>query len=609
MYRGNGGTLVNPSGGEKCQRRRLGSLTVRIAVVPLLLIGANICTHAAPVGLAGGAQSVRSQPMQHKPAPSRNDYVPPTAAEMSPMPSAYLEELAKIHEPPEMADKPMQVRRPVLPAVREIGDVINALGSPDKATHAQRVAALHKLIALAGDNHPSGLAATTYGAIATIACINGDSPKTVIEYTRKATGNNDNGARGYDLALRARMYLTEGNKSQSLDDLEKLMVRNDGGALLLDGGVAPQNKPTTCGWSIPSLDGFGSDPRGLAAKGLYLSSFVGFGYENKKPNLEADIRSLYARSERSWPSPIPYFLAAVTLDGLGSEELTASTKCVRGLPPLGESTACAKYDNDVMRDIRELTMALVIDPNFGPALSARAEKYLGLAQDYYADGKPSLKLFKLAIADFSAAIMAPGTDKSALYNDRGIAFASIGEYASAAASYARGMNLAKHGAEKFASVYEQLAGVYMKMERFNEAARTLTDAIMNSGTGLQNVVILGDLKAFRDLYPQYDLVPNKIVAEDVRRRYVPQFPESWDSSFISGSALQSSCVTPNGLAGLYALRGDAYMKADQRGAALADYHRVKSDAWCAGTEMPYFTADGERNYDVPTPWPAPPPVH
>src|SRR5699024_8659590 len=86
----------------------------------------------------------RAQSAEQEPSTSRNGYVPPTAAEMSPMPPRYLAELAKIHEPPEMADKPMQVRRPVPRAVMEVGNVIEALGSPDKATHSQRVAAIHK---------------------------------------------------------------------------------------------------------------------------------------------------------------------------------------------------------------------------------------------------------------------------------------------------------------------------------------------------------------------------------------------------------------------------------------------------------------------------------
>ncbi len=522
------------------------------------------------------------------------------------MPPSYLAALATIHEPPEMANKPMQVRRPVPAVYGKVLAALKEIRSPDKATPAQLATGMSELLALTTGKLPGRTASMIYGAIAGTACFARKSPSTVIGYATKAIGQGDSSDNGFMLALRARMYLAEGNKQAALDDLQKLMVEGNGNAMILDGGVAPREHVAACDWSIPSLDAFGNDPRGLAAKGLYLSSFLAFGYGDKDPKLEAQIRSLYARSERSWHSPIPYFLAAVTVNGLGSEEMTTRSKCVRvpGLPQLGESPACTAYDHDVMRNIRELTMALVIDPNFGPALSARAEEYLGLAQDRYASGRPSLAFFKRAIADFTAAIAIRGTDRSALYNDRGLALASIGGYARSAASYVEGMKLAKHGVEEYASVYEQLAGVYMKMGRFTEAAHTLTDGIMDSGDGLVDVVVLGGLKAFRDLYPQYDLVPDKIVAEDVRRRYEPQFPESWDSTFIADTAK----VSPGDLADMYALWGDAYMKAGNRNAALADYRRLKSDAWEVALPY-YFTADGKRDHDVPTPFPSPPPEH
>jgi hypothetical protein len=63
---------------------------------------------------------------------------------------------------------------------------------------------------------------------------------------------------------------------------------------------------------------------------------------------------------------------------------------------------------------------------------------------------------------------------------------------------------------------------------------------------------------------------------------------------------------------LFVMRGDAYMKAGRRAEALADYRRVKSDAW-GGSEpsLPrhlYFTERGTRNLELPEPWPPPPPT-
>jgi hypothetical protein len=54
------------------------------------------------------------------------------------------------------------------------------------------------------------------------------------------------------------------------------------------------------------------------------------------------------------------------------------------------------------------------------------------------------------------------------------------------------------------------------------------------------------------------------------------------------------------------------MKAGRRAEALAEYRRVKSDAW-SGEErfLPrsmYFNASGNRNFDLPESWPPPPPT-
>jgi tetratricopeptide (TPR) repeat protein len=275
--------------------------------------------------------------------------------------------------------------------------------------------------------------------------------------------------------------------------------------------------------------------------------------------------------------------------------------------------ACADYDEGIRQEIRELTMALVIQPTFSPALSARADKYLQLAQASYADGKPSRQLFELAIKDFAAAIAGDGRDQHALYCDRALALASIGRYQDAATGYLQGMKHAKNGVEDSPFVYEQLAGVYLRLRKFNDAADLMSQAIMNaSGSGMDIVIFSGGMRAFRTLYPEYDLLPDEILAEAVRRRYYPQFPQSWDVDFISKAGALKVQIASSILVELYVMRGDAYTRAGRSAEALADYRRVKSDAW-SGDEptLPrhiYFDERGTRNFDVPEPWPPPPPT-
>jgi tetratricopeptide (TPR) repeat protein len=393
------------------------------------------------------------------------------------------------------------------------------------------------------------------------------------------------------------------------------MVDGDG-HVLAGGHVDPRKDSAACEWSIADFDALGDDPRALAAKGLYLSSFIGYGAEDRGTVKESTIRDLYARSARSWRSPIPHVLE-VAVDGFGSEHSMAGARCMRAnsrsvaVPEI--VNACATYNEGIRREIRELTMALVIEPTFARALSERADKYLQLAHSSYADGKPSRQLFELAIKDFDAAIAAGGRDQNALYCDRALALASIGRYTDAASGYVQGMKYAKNGVEDSAFVYEQLAGAYMKLGKFNEAADLMTQAIINaSGGGMDTVMFGGGIRALRTLYPEYDALPDEILAEAVRRRYQPQFPQSWGPDFTSKAGAFNGKIASSILVELFVMRGDAYMKAGRRAEALADYRRVKSDAW-SGDEpyLPrhmYFNERGTRNVDLPEPWRPPPPT-
>jgi len=326
---------------------------------------------------------------------------------------------------------------------------------------------------------------------------------------------------------------------------------------------------------------------------------------------ESNIRDLYARSARSWRSPIPHVLETTVDEGIGSERRITGIRCNVGAGP-DAVNACAKYDEGTRQKIRGLTMALVIDPTFVPALSERAEKYLQLAQAYYAGGKPSRQLFALAIGDFSAALAAGGGNRHVLYCDRALALASIGRYRDAADGYVEAMKYAKNGIEDDPFVYEQLAGLYMKIGKFDKAADLVTQALINtSGGGMDVVILQGGIKPFRVLYPEYDLLPDEILAEAVRRRYYPQFPQVWDTEFISKEGYGNGKIGGT-LTELYVMRGDAYMKVGRRTEALADYRRVKSDVWFG--QAPYLPRDiyfderGNRNYDMPEPFPAPPPM-
>lgn len=199
-----------------------------------------------------------------------------------------------------------------------------------------------------------------------------------------------------------------------------------------------------------------------------------------------------------------------------------------------------------------------------------------------------------------------------MYCDRALALALIGKYQDAAAGYVEGMKYAKSGVEDSPFVYEQLANLYMKLGKFEAAADLMTQAIMNvSGGGMDTVIFMGGFTALRTLYPEYDSLPDEILADSLRRRYYPQFPQTWDVDFISKAGPFNGKLASSILPELYVMRGDAFMKMGRRAEALADYRRVTSDAW-NGDEpnLPrdlYFDKRGLRNFEMPEPWPPPPP--
>jgi tetratricopeptide (TPR) repeat protein len=591
---------------------------VLFAVVPIAVAGCGqrdpTSNPSAPIQTAQtkAPATNASTPIGSKPGERGNSYAPPTPEEAAPMRPEYSAELAKIHEPPEMAKKPMQVRKAVSSSVVKLGDVMNAVGSPEKATHQQRAMATRELLEIANSTEQDNSIdkAMIYAAVAVMACLDGSDPPTIIRYASNAIDDSNDA-----LVLRARIYLQAGDRKKALDDLEKVMADGNKHALA-GGGVNPRKDSAPCEWSIADFDALGDDPRGLAAKGLYLSSFIAYGAEDRGTVNESTIRDLYARSASSWRSPIPHVLE-VALDDFGSEHSKTGMRCLRAnarAVAVPETVAaCAAYDEGVRQDIRELTMALVIEPTFARALSERADKYLQLAQSSYADGKPSRQLFELAIRDFNAAIAAGGRNQNALYCDRALALASIGRYQDAALGYLQGMKYAKNGVEDSPFVYEQLANLYMKLGQFNEAADLVSKAIMNvSGGGMDAVIFEGGIRPLRTLYPEYDALPDEILAEAVRRRYQPQFPRSWNADFISKGGALNGRIASSILPELYVVRGDAYMKAGRRVEGLADYSRVKSDAW-SGEErfLPrhmYFDERGRRNLDSPEPWPPPSPT-
>jgi hypothetical protein len=109
-------------------------------------------------------------------------------------------------------------------------------------------------------------------------------------------------------------------------------MADDKGHVLAGGDADPRKDSAACQWSIADFDALGDDPRALAAKGLYLSAFIGYGAESRGTVKDSTIRDLYARSARSWHSPIPHVLG-VTANGFGSAHSMAGARMYSGERP------------------------------------------------------------------------------------------------------------------------------------------------------------------------------------------------------------------------------------------------------------------------------------
>src|ERR1700736_844434 len=144
--------MLNGQKGKEFVRR---PIWLFLAIVPFVLVGCGQ-SDSTPKPSAENRNTESNAPAADASAPTESHsnsknkgYALPTAEEMAPMRPEYMAELAKIHEPPEMAGMPMQVRKAVSPNMVKLGNVMNAVGSPEKATHQQRATAIRDLLEIA----------------------------------------------------------------------------------------------------------------------------------------------------------------------------------------------------------------------------------------------------------------------------------------------------------------------------------------------------------------------------------------------------------------------------------------------------------------------------
>ena len=470
-------------------------------------------------------------------------------------------ELAQVTEPPEFKGFPARSRiQPTAADLRLIGSKSLKAEPDHPETLAPALKDLNEVIALAPER------SDFYLIRATLSCFNHAEPSSVeadinksIELYRPDQSAYENLAGHY--AFRARVGLDAGRYADSLKDLDLAIAQNYDNAadIFNDGKVEPSKSSRRCTWTQPDLDllasKFPADGRPFIYEGLYLNFFSRFHPENRSA---AALEAFNRAAELAPKSPLPhYYTGLLYVSGnVGGMMSKANSGCLDFVVPRTE--ACQALDQLHENGVRELTVALALDPSFAPAYEERAEAYL------------KLKQHAQAIRDYTEALRLESNqkEKGILFNDRGLAKFNIGLYKNSVEDFTQAIRLlCTSDLEKQCDEYVNRANAYAKLKNFSQAAQDLSMAIRSH---MGSTFIWG-ISQFRKVYPEYDSVRDDVLADLLRRRLTPQmtYPDFSNEFLIKAKGIDEFVI-----AELYCKRGDMYAKMGDGADARKDYDRV-----------------------------------
>ena len=452
--------------------------------------------------------------------------------------------LQRIAEPPELTGEPKPKPKPSTPAELQFAesDVRALFANPhDPQTLGPAVVELNRLIRIEPDN------SYFYFLRATVSChlrakSTGilDDISHAISFYRQST---DEYKLRDDYALRAKIQFEGGHFEDAMRDLDAAIKEDyDSANYVFQGNIIDENpKPSSathpCMWSQADFDilqrRFPNDYRPSLYRGLYLMSIY-------KLNAESDctpvLDAFRLAATLNPASPLPEFFIGELYSPIGATD---------------ESQRSA---------VRSLTAAIALDPKFGPAYALRAEAF------------SNLKEYRQAIRDYGKVLELTPTQKATevAYSDRGLAKLESGEYQSAIEDFTQAIAIgckAEWCNSSFSHFHR--AEAYMKLHDYRRAVEDFTASIK---TDLSYGLLLMNIDKFRQIYPEYDSVPDDSLCEKVRALFFPGMRYSdFAKEFLIGAKTYSP---PTILTESYVRRGDAYSALNRMRKANVEYDRI-----------------------------------
>jgi tetratricopeptide (TPR) repeat protein len=175
-----------------------------------------------------------------------------------------------------------------------------------------------------------------------------------------------------------------------------------------------------------------------------------------------------------------------------------------------------------------------------------------------------LKEYLKAIEDYDK-IVSADPKNWINYHDRGLAKMSFAPY-QAISDFSAAINIEGREVLK-SSDDEARANLYMQTRQWDLAIEDLTTAI---SLQIGSIAMLGNVRQFRDIYPEYDAVSDEAIGRKLNQTFYPDIKyEDLSQQFLTGRPLASTTIPE-----LYLKRSDAYLHEKDWSHALADFRRA-----------------------------------
>lgn len=487
--------------------------------------------------------------------------------------------LQHIAEPPELAGEPGPIPTPPTPAsLQFVGSkAISAANPHDIKTLQPAIREVTGLIRIEPTNSDFYLLRATFSCY-----LRSNSTEILDDISRSMSLHGQSPSSAYPTlrdhyALKAKIEFESGHFEDSMRDLDAAIRGNyeDAKDVFNDGNTKPTTTAQPCVWTQADLDTlerrFPQDSRPPLYRGLYLTFFYSFDLDSDySPVFDAFHRAATLNPASALPE---FYLGELySIGRLGGMMSTKNAECLDWVVP--RTPKCLALDEVHRSGVRSLTRAIALDPKFEAAYALRAYVLT------------ELKKYRQAVRDYDKVLeLTPEPEAIRIvYNDRGLAKVSLGEYQSAVQDFTKSIAT---GCKESCGSYENRADAYIKLHDYPKAIEDISAAIKQK---LSYTVFLINIDQFRRIYPEFDSVPDDVLCERLRALFFPAMKYAdFAKQFLIEAKEFKSMVLPD----LYLKRGDAYEAMKQTRKANIEYDRV-SHGFPESAAYSFVEANGKR---------------